>query len=69
MKVVIPPDIIDLMEDEQDAGRWTSMEHGDVSVRCRATGTPKPEVTWRREDGRNIVLRESSITGNKAISE
>ncbi|XP_058805965.1 lachesin-like isoform X2 [Phymastichus coffea] len=59
IKVVIPPDIIDLEDEDASNGRWTSMEHGDVNLRCRATGTPKPEVTWRREDGRNIVLRDA----------
>ncbi|XP_029055933.1 matrix-remodeling-associated protein 5-like isoform X3 [Osmia bicornis bicornis] len=53
MKVVIPPDIMDL----DDSADLTAKENSDLRLRCRATGTPKPTVTWRREDGRNITLR------------
>lgn len=54
MKVVIPPDIMDL---DDKADLLTTRENGDLRLRCRATGTPKPVVIWRREDGRNITLR------------
>ncbi|XP_076760101.1 lachesin isoform X2 [Xylocopa sonorina] len=54
MKVVIPPDIMDL---DDSADLLTAKENSDLRLRCRATGTPKPVVTWRREDGRNITLR------------
>ncbi|XP_017893335.1 lachesin [Ceratina calcarata] len=54
MEVMIPPDIID---DESSQGMVTN-EGGNVKLKCVATGTPKPTVTWKREDGRNIILRE-----------
>lgn len=54
MKVVIPPDIMDL---DDTADSLTAEENGDLRLRCRATGNPKPVVIWRREDGRNITLR------------
>ncbi|OAD56151.1 Lachesin [Eufriesea mexicana] len=54
MSVVIPPDIMDL---DDSADLLTAKENSDLRLRCRATGTPKPVVTWRREDGRNITLR------------
>ncbi|KAK2582612.1 hypothetical protein KPH14_004899 [Odynerus spinipes] len=54
MKVVIPPDIMDL---DDSADLLTTKENNDLRLRCRATGTPKPVVTWRREDGGNITLR------------
>ncbi|KMR00004.1 lachesin-like isoform x3 protein [Lasius niger] len=54
MKVVIPPDIMDL---DDTADSLTTKENGDLRLRCRATGNPEPVVTWRREDGRNITLR------------
>nr|XP_012135153.1 PREDICTED: protein sidekick-2-like isoform X3 [Megachile rotundata] len=53
MKVVIPPDI----EDLDDSADLTAKENSDLQLQCHATGTPKPVVTWRREDGRNITLR------------
>ncbi|XP_029036232.1 lachesin-like [Osmia bicornis bicornis] len=54
MEVVIPPDI---MDDESAEGMVTH-EGGNVRLRCVATGSPTPTVTWKREDGRNIILRE-----------
>ncbi|XP_011342800.1 lachesin isoform X2 [Ooceraea biroi] len=54
MEVVIPPDIMDL---DDTADLLTTKENGDLRLRCQATGTPKPVVIWRREDGRNITLR------------
>ncbi|XP_029169234.1 lachesin-like isoform X5 [Nylanderia fulva] len=54
MKVVIPPDIMDL---DDTADSLTTKENGDLQLRCRATGNPEPVVIWRREDGRNITLR------------
>ncbi|KAL6439118.1 hypothetical protein ACFW04_003825 [Cataglyphis niger] len=53
MNVVIPPDIMDL----DSADSLTTKENGDLQLRCRTTGDPKPVVFWRREDGRNITLR------------
>ncbi|XP_076765707.1 dpr-interacting protein lambda isoform X2 [Xylocopa sonorina] len=54
MEVVIPPDI---MDDESAEGMVTN-EGGNIKLKCVATGSPKPTVTWKREDGRNIILRE-----------
>ncbi|XP_068082320.1 uncharacterized protein [Anabrus simplex] len=51
--VVVPPDILN--DDTGDGN--TAPEGGSVHLRCKATGVPKPTVMWRREDGRNIVLR------------
>ncbi|XP_071556961.1 lachesin isoform X1 [Temnothorax nylanderi] len=57
MKVVIPPDIMDL---DNTADMLTTKENGDLLLRCRATGNPEPVVIWRREDGRNITLRNDN---------
>ncbi|XP_011863774.1 PREDICTED: lachesin-like isoform X2 [Vollenhovia emeryi] len=57
MKVVIPPDIMDL---DNTADMLTTKENGDLLLRCRATGNPEPVVIWRREDGRNITLRDEN---------
>ena len=32
-------------------------EGASVTLRCEARGYPEPTVTWRREDGAPIVLR------------
>ncbi|XP_012216916.1 lachesin-like [Linepithema humile] len=54
MEVVIPPDIMD----DESADGMVTHEGGNIRLRCVATGSPKPTVTWKREDGRNIILRE-----------
>ncbi|KAG7202952.1 hypothetical protein KM043_010089 [Ampulex compressa] len=53
MEVQIPPDIMD------DKSEKVTNEGGNVRLRCVATGSPTPVVTWKREDGRNIVLRDN----------
>ncbi|XP_046602597.1 lachesin-like isoform X2 [Neodiprion lecontei] len=56
MEVVIPPDI----KDDASADGLVAKEGGNIRLRCQATGTPMPNVTWRREDGRNIILRHDN---------
>jgi len=34
-------------------------EGSNVSLRCEATGSPTPNITWRREDGELIILGKS----------
>ncbi|XP_066599595.1 lachesin-like [Prorops nasuta] len=55
MKVVIPPDI---MDQDENSDLLTTKENGEVRLTCHATGTPTPVVLWRREDGRNITIRD-----------
>ena len=31
-------------------------EGSKVSLHCEATGSPAPNITWRREDGQDITL-------------
>ena len=61
MNVVIPPDI---MDDESSNG-LEAHEGGNIRLKCIATGTPEPTVIWKREDGRNIVLRENGQKKSK----
>ncbi|XP_054016111.1 lachesin-like isoform X1 [Hylaeus anthracinus] len=52
MEVEIPPDIMD------DESAMVTHEGGNIRLRCVATGSPKPTVTWKREDGKNIIFRQ-----------
>lgn len=53
LEVVIPPDIIN----EETSGDMMVPEGGSAKLVCRARGHPKPKITWRREDGREIIAR------------
>ncbi|XP_071452250.1 lachesin-like [Hetaerina americana] len=56
LEVVIPPDIIY----EETSGDVMVPEGGSAKLVCRARGFPRPRITWRREDGGEIILREGS---------
>lgn len=43
----VPPDILD----ESTSTDMAVREGTNVTLRCTATGTPTPTVTWRRESG------------------
>lgn len=64
LDVVIPPDIIY----EDTSGDVMVPEGGTVKLTCRAKGYPKPHVLWRREDGREIVIKDASSTKTKSKS-
>ncbi|XP_022256909.1 neurotrimin-like, partial [Limulus polyphemus] len=52
IKVVVPPQI-----DESVTSKDTDVREGEnVSLKCIASGSPEPEVTWRREDGEEISM-------------
>ncbi|KAL6422420.1 hypothetical protein ACFW04_010623 [Cataglyphis niger] len=52
LEVVVPPDILDYPTSTDMVVR----EGSNVTLRCAATGTPEPTVTWRREAGGTISL-------------
>ncbi|KAJ6637534.1 Lachesin [Pseudolycoriella hygida] len=61
LDVVIPPDFV-----QDDTSSDVIVPEGSsVKITCRATGIPYPNVTWRREDGAEIVLKDS--TGTKQL--
>ncbi|KOX70475.1 Lachesin [Melipona quadrifasciata] len=52
---IIPPDILD----DSTSTDMEVQEGSNVTLRCAATGTPKPKVTWRREIGGTIAQSNS----------
>ncbi|XP_020280065.1 opioid-binding protein/cell adhesion molecule homolog [Pseudomyrmex gracilis] len=52
LEVVVPPDIVDY----DTSTDMVVMEGRNVTLRCSATGSPPPNITWRREDGQAIQL-------------
>ncbi|KAI4495328.1 hypothetical protein M0804_001529 [Polistes exclamans] len=55
-----PPDILD----DETSTDMVVREGNDVTLRCSATGSPAPNITWRREDGQQILLGN----GGKAMT-
>ncbi|XP_023290067.1 neurotrimin [Orussus abietinus] len=50
LEIVVPPDILDYSTSTDMVVR----EGSNVTLRCAATGTPTPNITWRREGGELI---------------
>lgn len=48
----VPPDILDY----QTSTDMVVTEGSNVTLRCAATGSPEPSITWRREDSQLILL-------------
>ena len=48
----MPPDILDYPTSSDMVAR----EGANVTLKCFASGSPAPSITWRREDGDNILL-------------
>uniref|UniRef100_A0A182RVN5 Ig-like domain-containing protein n=1 Tax=Anopheles funestus TaxID=62324 RepID=A0A182RVN5_ANOFN len=61
LDVVIPPDFIS----EDTSSDVIVPEGSSVKLTCRAKGYPEPIVTWRREDGTDIILKDTS--GSKQL--
>ncbi|KAF2354352.1 Immunoglobulin I-set [Trinorchestia longiramus] len=55
LTVVVPPDIVD----SESSGDVIAQEGNDVKLRCKARGSPKPVVTWKREDGQLITVNKT----------
>lgn len=52
---LVPPNIDDSMSSSDVIVR----ENSNVSLSCHATGSPEPEVKWRREDSGEIRINRT----------
>ncbi|KAG8182034.1 hypothetical protein JTE90_013964 [Oedothorax gibbosus] len=52
LEVVVPPSI----DEEYTSSDQEVREGADVSLRCRADGSPHPVIKWRREEDKDIIL-------------
>lgn len=50
--ISVPPDILDYPTSSDMVVR----EGSNVTLKCAATGSPKPTIVWRREDGDMIPV-------------
>ena len=63
---LVPPNIID---EESSPSSVTIRENHNASLQCSAEGTPKPTITWRREDQKKIILKRKKNAGKKGKSD
>ncbi|XP_017842925.1 limbic system-associated membrane protein isoform X3 [Drosophila busckii] len=67
LDVVVPPDILDYPTSTDMVVR----EGSNVTLKCAATGSPEPTITWRRESGVAIELANgeevASVEGTDLI--
>lgn len=58
LEVVVPPDILN-SNDPNSASleEGVANEGGNIQLMCQAIGVPLPNVQWRREGGKDIVVR------------
>lgn len=56
----MPPDILDYPTSTDMVVR----EGSNVTLRCAASGSPEPVITWRRENGDPIAL-SNDVEGNR----
>ncbi|PBC27016.1 Lachesin [Apis cerana cerana] len=63
LEVVVPPDILD----DSTSTDMEVREGSNVTLRCAATGTPKPKVMWRREVGGTITQANSHEVGQGSV--
>ncbi|XP_012255717.2 lachesin-like [Athalia rosae] len=65
LDILVPPDIVYGGETSADL----AVSEGDnATLTCRATGRPAPRVSWRREDGEQILIRSPSSTSSGVAS-
>lgn len=57
LEVVVPPSIDELYTSSDQSVR----EGADVSLRCRASGSPQPVIKWTREEQKDIILGQKRV--------
>ncbi|KAH8334278.1 hypothetical protein KR059_008327 [Drosophila kikkawai] len=55
VKVVVPPNIDDALTSSDVIVR----EGDNVTLRCKAKGSPEPSIKWKRDDGNKIVINKT----------
>lgn len=61
LEVVVSPDIT--VTGSTDT---TVIENRSAQLECKARGVPKPSVIWKREDGKEIVIRGHNNEKNRS---
>uniref|UniRef100_A0A1B0FQ21 Ig-like domain-containing protein n=1 Tax=Glossina morsitans morsitans TaxID=37546 RepID=A0A1B0FQ21_GLOMM len=59
-KIFFPPNIDDSLSSSDVIVR----EGSNISLRCRATGSPKPVIKWKRDDNSRITISKNRIVND-----
>ena len=54
--IPVPPRIVDSLSSSD----MVQTEGSNVTLECLASGSPEPEVVWRREDAREITVDKNN---------
>ncbi|KAF9410055.1 hypothetical protein HW555_010749 [Spodoptera exigua] len=57
LQVVVPPDI----DDDASSSEVLVKEGDNAALRCVASGTPPPNIAWRREDSRHFKINNQTL--------
>ncbi|XP_015604016.1 lachesin [Cephus cinctus] len=57
VEILVPPDIVEGSDTSADLA---VSEGGNATLSCKVTGRPIPRVSWKREDGEPISIRQTS---------
>lgn len=60
----VPPNI----DDSTTSSDVIVREGANVTLRCKATGSPEPSIKWRRDDNSKISLAKNLNGKHKMIS-
>ncbi|CAD6208620.1 GSCOCG00010600001-RA-CDS [Cotesia congregata] len=60
LSIEVPPDFVT----NETSGDVMVSEGSQVKLTCRAKGVPLPRVNWKREDAKNIIIREPVVASN-----
>ena len=59
--LLVPPNIDDALTSSDVIVR----EGDNVTLRCKAKGSPEPSIKWKRDDGHKIVINKTSEGKNE----